>query len=96
VTPDGAGPLILDALQEWDDQLNQGALVTIDGASRRVRVLPLRADEQGNATSRRSRCRKVSSTTGDSRKLAVTAANRPDSLARNISRLRCATPFALG
>lgn len=42
VTPDGAGPLILDALQEWEDQLNQGALVTIDGASRRVRVLPLR------------------------------------------------------
>jgi len=43
VTPDGAGPLILDALQEWESQLNEGALVTVDGGSRRVRVLPLSA-----------------------------------------------------
>jgi len=43
VTPDGSGALLLDALVEWENELRKGALVTVDGGSRRVRVLPLGA-----------------------------------------------------
>ena len=43
VTPEGAGPLILEALTTWEGELLQGALVSVDEAGRRIRVLPLRA-----------------------------------------------------
>ena len=43
VTPEGAGPLILEALTAWERELLQGALVSVDEASRRIRVLPLTA-----------------------------------------------------
>ena len=42
VTPDGSGSLILEALTSWETELRQGALVSVDETSRRVRILPLR------------------------------------------------------
>jgi len=42
VTPDGSGSLLLEALASWETDLRQGALVTVDEASRRARILPLR------------------------------------------------------
>ena len=45
VTPDGAGELILEALTSCDSELRHGALVSVDETSRRLRVLPLRANE---------------------------------------------------
>jgi predicted nuclease of predicted toxin-antitoxin system len=42
VTPDGAGSLVLEALTSWETELRQGALVSVDETSRRVRILPLR------------------------------------------------------
>jgi predicted nuclease of predicted toxin-antitoxin system len=41
-TPDGSGSLILEALTSWETELQQGALVTVDEARGRVRILPLR------------------------------------------------------
>jgi predicted nuclease of predicted toxin-antitoxin system len=42
VTPDGSGSLILEALTLWETELRQGALVSVDENTRRVRILPLR------------------------------------------------------
>jgi predicted nuclease of predicted toxin-antitoxin system len=44
VTPNGAGALVLDALKSCEAQLREGALVSVDEANRRVRILPLRVD----------------------------------------------------
>ena len=43
MTPDGSGALILDVLREWENASKKGAPQTVDGGSRRVRVLPLGA-----------------------------------------------------
>lgn len=48
ITPDVAGPVILDALSSWEAELRQGALVSIDETSQRVRVLPLSSNPSSN------------------------------------------------
>lgn len=41
VTPDHLGPMVLSVLRAHESILNQGALITIDEAKSRVRVLPI-------------------------------------------------------
>jgi predicted nuclease of predicted toxin-antitoxin system len=41
VTPRAVGPLLLEALSSCEAELRQGALISVDETSRRVRVLPL-------------------------------------------------------
>ena len=40
--PDSLGPLVLEALRRFAADLDQGALVTVDEAKARVRILPIR------------------------------------------------------
>ena len=42
VTPDGTGASVLRAIREYESHLRQGALLTIDEESLRIRLLPLR------------------------------------------------------
>ena len=42
VTPGGLGPLVLQTLRQFTNQLEAGALVSVDEASQRVRLLPLK------------------------------------------------------
>ena len=39
--PDAAGPSVLNALKQFNDELQRGALVTIDINRNRIRLLPL-------------------------------------------------------
>ena len=41
VSPEGIGKLVIDALRQMSDLLEQGALLTVDPARARLRVLPL-------------------------------------------------------
>lgn len=43
VSPDEIGPLIIDALRQMEDELDFGALLTIDLQRTRLRVLPLQS-----------------------------------------------------
>jgi predicted nuclease of predicted toxin-antitoxin system len=40
--PDALGAVLLDVLAQFSDQLDHGAIVTVDQHSARVRVLPIR------------------------------------------------------
>lgn len=40
--PENLGPIVLKALQEYDGELQAGALIVIDERSLRVRILPIR------------------------------------------------------
>ena len=42
VAPTRLGPLLCDVLKEYQDRLEAGALVVVEEARRRVRMLPLR------------------------------------------------------
>ena len=42
VSPAHLGPLVCQALKEYSPHLESGALISIDEASRRARILPLR------------------------------------------------------
>lgn len=42
VSPDVIGKLVVDALLQMNDDLNSGALLTIDANRTRLRILPLR------------------------------------------------------
>jgi predicted nuclease of predicted toxin-antitoxin system len=44
VLPEQVGPAVLTALRQYDGELSAGALVTVDPARSRVRVLPIRRD----------------------------------------------------
>jgi hypothetical protein len=41
VLPEHIGPLVLTALQRFDAELSGGALVVVEPAASRVRILPL-------------------------------------------------------
>ena len=41
VTPDHLGPMVLGVLRTHEAMLNRGALITIDEAKSRVRILPI-------------------------------------------------------
>lgn len=43
--PDFIGPHVVRALQQLRDELQSGALVTVDAASTRLRLLPLKAGD---------------------------------------------------
>lgn len=42
VLPDRAGPLVFAALRQHEEFLKQGALVVVDAATSRARILPIR------------------------------------------------------
>jgi predicted nuclease of predicted toxin-antitoxin system len=41
VLPEGMGAIVLQALKQFEDHLNAGALITIDSKSLRARILPI-------------------------------------------------------
>jgi predicted nuclease of predicted toxin-antitoxin system len=45
VNPDAIGPQVLTALQKMDADLKAGALLTVDPIRARLRVLPLRSED---------------------------------------------------
>ena len=42
VSPEGVGKPVIDALRQTSDQLDEGALLTVDPGRARLRLLPLR------------------------------------------------------